>query len=165
MYFCSHCGEKVNIIYEDEFKRYICASCNSIYYENPKPCVIAFIIHDDKLLLSRRIIDPGKNKWDFIGGFLEKDEHPEQGLKREVREEIAVDLAEFRYFGIYMDKYGDEKFSTLNIVYICELAGDPRINSREFDQLRWFEFSELPNEYAFESMYKIIDDYKRYQKI
>jgi NADH pyrophosphatase NudC (nudix superfamily) len=165
MNFCSNCGKRLAVRQEDGFNRYICINCNTTYYENPKPCVIALIVNGDKLLLSQRIINPGKNKWDFIGGFLERDEHPEQGLKREVREEIAVDLIEFYYFGIYMDHYGDEKFSTLNIVYICRLAGDPHINTAEFDQLRWFSFSESPGDYAFESMYKIIADYQRDRKI
>ncbi|MFX0138683.1 MAG: asparagine synthase-related protein, partial [Candidatus Hodarchaeota archaeon] len=36
-----------------------------------------------------------------------------------------------------MDTYGDKEFSTLNIVYLCKLAGEPKINTTEFNELKW----------------------------
>ena len=83
-------------------------------------------------------------------------------MQREVKEELAVKLSDYRYFGIYMDIYGDTKLSTLNIVYICELAKDPKINANEFDEIKWFDIEELPDDYAFESMNLIIQDYIKY---
>ena len=162
MKFCGECGKRLHVIYEDVHKRFLCKECHITYYENPKPCVTAVIISESKLLLSKRLIDPGKNKWDFIGGFLEKGEHPEQGLKREVKEELDVDLSAYHYFGIYMDRYGDQDSSILNIVYLCKINSQPKINTKEFSEISWFEISELPDEFAFDSMSDIIQDYKKY---
>ena len=35
---------------------------------------------------------PGKGLWDLPGGFLHEDEHPLDGLRREVREETALEI-------------------------------------------------------------------------
>ena len=165
MKFCTACGQKLGIKYEDNYKRYFCSACDSIYYENPKPCITAVIINNRKLLLSKRLIEPGKNKWDFIGGFLENGEHPEEGLKREVKEEIDVALSAYHYFGIYMDTYGDKDNSVLNIVYLCKINRKPVINTKEFSELHWFDISELPDNLAFDCMGTIISDCKKYLDI
>lgn len=49
----------------------------------------AFIEHEGKLLLS---LDVGQTNWDSPGGRLHFGENPIDGLKREVKEEIGVDI-------------------------------------------------------------------------
>ena len=50
------------------------------------------IVEDGKALLTVRAREPEKGKLDLPGGFLEPGEHPANGLAREAREELGVEL-------------------------------------------------------------------------
>lgn len=56
--------------------------------------VVAGVIHkDDKILLTKRIAGVHQEgKWEFPGGKLEAGESPQECLKRECAEEIAIDI-------------------------------------------------------------------------
>ena len=138
--------------------RYVCTKCGKVHYENSKPCVVAVIVRDGEVLLNRRLIEPGSGKWDFVGGFLEKGEHPEEGLRREVKEELGVGIARCKSLRILMDVYGEEKDATLNIAYLCQIDGDPRVETNEFDKVQWFALDRLPNDYSFDMVQTILAD-------
>jgi len=44
------------------------------------------------VVLARRGINPGKDKWCFPSGFVEYDETPAQGAMREFKEETGLDV-------------------------------------------------------------------------
>jgi ADP-ribose pyrophosphatase YjhB (NUDIX family) len=46
----------------------------------------------DKALVTVRAREPYRGKVDVPGGFLEVGEHPVEGLKREVREELGLEI-------------------------------------------------------------------------
>lgn len=46
----------------------------------------------DKLLWTRRGIDPGKGKWAFPAGFVECDESLQQAAARELMEETRIEV-------------------------------------------------------------------------
>ena len=55
-------------------------------------CVNALVLKDNQVLLGKRGTVKGEKilefgKWGLIGGFLDRDETLEEGLKREVLEE------------------------------------------------------------------------------
>jgi len=162
MKFCSTCGKEVILKLENSYKRYVCKACGEIYYENPKPCVTALIVKEGRVLLTKRCIEPGKNKWDLVGGFLEKGEHPDIALKREVKEELGIQVVESQFFGFFMDEYGKNGDSTLNIAYMCQITGEPRIQVDEFNEIKWFTLSDLPGDYAFKNVSDILEAYKRF---
>lgn len=75
----------------------VCSECGFVHYKNPKPCVVAVIVGNGKVLLIRRANKPFKNYWDFPGGFLECNEHPKDGLKRELAEELKIRVKVIRF--------------------------------------------------------------------
>src|SRR5437762_56298 len=101
---CSQCGNKLTVtkVSDSEPERLVCSSCGHIHYENPVPTAGGFIIENGKLLLVRRAIEPFKGMWDIPGGFLEKNEHPEEALHREMREELSVEVEIIKMIGIFM---------------------------------------------------------------
>lgn len=161
MNYCSSCGKKLRSERHEGVQRYVCKACKAVYYDNPKPCVSAVIVDNQKILLTKRAIEPGCNKWDFVGGFLDKGEDPETALRREVKEELGVEISRYQFFGIYMDVYGEKGDSTLNIVYVCQLEGEPSITTSEFNEIKWFSRSELPGDYSFEVMKEVLEDYAK----
>jgi ADP-ribose pyrophosphatase YjhB (NUDIX family) len=51
------------------------------------------IVRGDRALVTVRAREPERGRIDVPGGFLHPGEHPVDGLKREVKEELGVDIA------------------------------------------------------------------------
>lgn len=155
--FCSNCGARLESTQSLEPQH--CTSCGTYHYHNSKPCAGALVIQDGNVLLVKRKVEPFKGWWDIPGGFLEAGEHPEDGAKREVREETGLDVRLTRLHGIYMDTYGDSNSHTLNIYYLAEpISGVPRAGSDAVDY-QWFALSELPEQIAFRHARRVLADW------
>lgn len=63
------------------------------------PYTICFIKSENKLLLLNRVKSPNMGMWNGIGGKLEKDETPLDGIKREILEETGIKLLDVIYAG------------------------------------------------------------------
>ena len=163
MKYCPECKGTLRPVQVNGNAHVLCDECGYVFYNNPRPCVIAVCVRDGKILFARRAIEPGVNKWDLPGGFVEHMEHPEDALVREINEELGVNVVSQSFLGIYMDHYGDAEFSTLNIAYICKLEGEPFIKDDEIGELKWFAFSGLPEDYAFSAIRKVMEDVKQMQ--
>ena len=125
-----------------------CAQCGFFTYATPKPTASAVCLEDDRVLLARRAIEPYRGFWALPGGFVEEDEHPLDTLRREVAEEIGVEVTPRAFIGSWLDKYaakGDPR-STLNLYWAARVvAGEPRV-SDEVSEVLWFALDELPSE-------------------
>ncbi len=69
----------------DTMERDVCGHCGHISYANPKIVVGSVVVHENRILLCRRAIEPRKNYWTLPAGYLEEHESPEQGARREAR--------------------------------------------------------------------------------
>ncbi len=69
-----------------------CPLCGRSWYRNPAPAVGAAILDGDRALVTVRAREPYRGQVDVPGGFLEVGEHPVEGLKREVREELGLEI-------------------------------------------------------------------------
>ena len=55
--------------------------------------VVAGVLRrEGRVLLSRRIRGADVGRWEFPGGKLERGETPEQALRRELREELGIEV-------------------------------------------------------------------------
>ena len=70
----------------------MCPLCGRSWYRNSAPSVGAAIVDGGRALVTVRAREPEKGKVDVPGGFLEVGEHPVEGLKREVREELGLEV-------------------------------------------------------------------------
>src|SRR5256885_2425140 len=89
MKFCPSCAAPLRPKKVEGRVRLSCDAdgCEYVFYDNPTPVVAALIEHGGTVLLVRNKEWP--EKWDgLVTGFLEKDESPEEGGLREVREEL-----------------------------------------------------------------------------
>jgi 8-oxo-dGTP diphosphatase len=67
-------------------------------------CSIIFVNDQHKVLLFLRDDKPEipyPGLWDILGGHVEEGETPEQCIKREMQEEIGLELNEFALFRVY----------------------------------------------------------------
>ncbi len=158
--FCSSCGAP--LAQEKPFQAQHCAMCGAWHYHNSKPCAGALVIQDKKVLLAQRAIEPFKGFWDIPGGFLEAGEHPEHGAKREVLEETGLEIRLNGLLGIYIDTYGADGVYTLTFYYLAEIVSGTLRAADDVAKLEWFALDELPNEFAFEHEYRVMEDLKKW---
>ena len=69
-----------------------CPSCDRSWYRNSSPVAGCVIVHEGRALLTVRGVEPHKGKLDLPGGFLLNGEHPVDGLRREIKEELGIEI-------------------------------------------------------------------------
>jgi ADP-ribose pyrophosphatase YjhB (NUDIX family) len=83
-----------------------CASCNLHYFFNPAVSAGAFIFDkNQKALFVQRSHEPAKDKLGLPGGFVNMDETIEDALRREIREEVNLEVGELNYLGSWPNHY------------------------------------------------------------
>lgn len=83
---------------------------------------ICFIKKNGELLLINRRKSPNMGKWNGVGGKIEKDESPYQGVMREVLEETGLELDEVVHAGNVIWK-SDMEVSGM-YVFLADLPKD-----------------------------------------
>jgi ADP-ribose pyrophosphatase YjhB (NUDIX family) len=136
--FCPLCGEAIEK-FEDRAE---CRGCGYVGYANAVPGVEAVCFDDrGRVLLGRRAFDPGRGLWDLPGGFLHEDEHPLDALRREIREETALEIEPLEFLGFWLEPYDGR--IVLCLPWTARVSGEGRAGD-DLVELRWFEPGELP---------------------
>ncbi|HEY2920408.1 MAG TPA: NUDIX domain-containing protein [Candidatus Binatia bacterium] len=82
---------------------------------------------DRKLLIYLRDDKPDipfPNYWDFFGGHVEEGETPEKALVREVEEELAIDLTEWKFVRSY-ECVDDDVYPNVKYIYRAQIDKRP----------------------------------------
>ncbi len=100
--FCPRCGAALTQAVHGGRPRPACAqaSCGFVQWGNPTPVVAAIVEHGDDVLLVRGKGWPEK-LYGLVSGFLEAAEKPEDGVLRELREELGLEGTVVRLVGVY----------------------------------------------------------------
>lgn len=102
--------------------------------------VAAVIIKDHKIFATQRSYGEFSGGWEFPGGKIEPGEHPEEALKREIREELDAEINIKSLLDIV--EYDYPTFHLSMKTYLCTLAGS-HIKLLEHSDARWLETKEL----------------------
>jgi ADP-ribose pyrophosphatase YjhB (NUDIX family) len=92
--YCSQCGSKVcvEVPSEDNKARYVCTSCSTVLYENPKLVVGCVTEYNGQILLCKRAIEPRLGYWTVPAGFMELGETLAEAATRETFEEACAKI-------------------------------------------------------------------------
>jgi ADP-ribose pyrophosphatase YjhB (NUDIX family) len=103
MKFCSNCGAPVahRVPPGDSLPRYVCDTCHTIHYQNPRMVVGCIAEWDDRILLCRRAIEPRYGLWTVPAGFMENGETTFQGAQRETLEEANARIQMGPLYALY----------------------------------------------------------------
>jgi 8-oxo-dGTP diphosphatase len=156
--FCSRCGNRL-----PEEPPTTCPSCGASHWRNAKPCGGALLVHEGRLLLVRRAIEPWRGCWDIPGGFCDQREHPRDAAVRELFEETGLSGRPTRLVGMWIDDYADGEVC-LNVYYEMEPVGDGEPGgSDEVSELAWFGPDELPlDEISFpDHCREVLEEWRR----
>lgn len=102
--------------------------------------VAAIIVNSGKVLSCKRGYGNHKGGWEFPGGKIENGETFEEAVKREIKEELDIEIEVERFFIDIEHDYEDFHLSMK--CYICSLKGEmPRF--LEHEDFKWLNKEEL----------------------
>ncbi len=104
----------------------------------------ALIIHESQVLLVRNWL--GRQKWAFPGGGVKNKESPKEGLVRELKEELDLDIHERNLRYIYEVNHTDGNAKYPVAVFRLDLADKPSLSVRrpELINAKWWQVNDLP---------------------
>lgn len=136
--FCGQCGARMDYHAVDRAKQ--CPECGLINYPRISPAVIVAVERGDELLLARNANFPAAF-YSVLAGFVEAGESLEETVRRELREEVSLEVADIRYFGSQSWPFPN----SLMIGFTARYAGgDIVIDENEVAEAGWFRWDNLP---------------------
>lgn len=145
---CPRCG--IQGLSRQDRKSYICRTCGFIFYINVATAVGVFIRDDaGRLLVTVRKHAPAANTWGLPGGFVDPGETAEIALRRELMEELNMELDSVEYLFSLPNHYpyADVEYATCDLFFrghACDCsaasAGD------EITDFLWVPRAELDTE-------------------
>jgi len=106
-------------------------------HTEPLKAVCAALVRDGKVLLGKRSKDKAFDplKWSLFGGHIKPRETHDDAIRRELREELGIEVDEVEPIGTLPEI--DEKLRYVTDVYIVtKWRGEPQ-NLQEHDEIRW----------------------------
>lgn len=94
---------------------------------------------EGKVLLLDHVLRPASG-WGIPGGFINHGEQPEEAVKREICEEIDLEIENVRLIRAHTYRRHVE------ILFRAEASGEGKVQSFEIRQVKWFALDEMPEE-------------------
>ena len=111
------------------------------YPSRPVVGVGAIITDGDRVLLVRRGREPSKGLWSIPGGMLELGESLVDGIRREVREEVGLEVRVLETVEvlerIIYDDDGKIEYHYVLVDYLCEPLGRTLRVADDADAAEW----------------------------
>ena len=127
-----------------------------------KPRIIssAVIKKDNKLLLVKEMLEDSKNWWVFPGGGVEFGETIENAVKREIKEEVGLDIEIKEFLGFKEAIYKKYGYHTVIFFFLAEPLND-EILKNDVLEANYFTEKEIKNlnlvqsaKWVLEELYK-----------
>lgn len=137
--FCGKCGSKTKE--KSDERAIVCPMCNTMVFPKISPAIIVAIVCNNKILLAHNFNFP--NSWySLIAGFAEIGESLEEAVKREVKEEVGLDVINIRYY-----KSQPWPLSGSMMIGFFAEAEDTQIicaDNKEITEAAWYSRGHLP---------------------
>jgi len=130
--YCPKCGSS-QFIYQDD-KSFKCESCDFHFFINSAAAVAAIIENEDnEILMTIRAKEPEKGLLDIPGGFVDPGETAVEALKREIKEELNLQIDEMNYLTSYPNEYVFSGYSvyTLDLAFVCKVKDFEKLEVKD----------------------------------
>ena len=129
---CPRCGGLLAV--GDAGHTLTCADCGTQQFPRTDPAVIMAVTHEDRCLLGRQPRWP-EGRYSTLAGFVEPGESLEAAVRREVAEEVGIEVAEVTYFGNQPWPFP----SSLMVGFFARaLTTGISVDGEEISDARWF---------------------------
>lgn len=165
MKFCIECGTDSvthKIPLGDNRHRFICSTCQYIHYVNPRMICGTLPIHDDKVLLCKRDIEPQKGLWTLPAGFMENGETIEAAAARETFEEAMAISENSELYCIFSLPH----INQVHIFYRCSIKDGHFGAGSETQDAALFSMDDIPwDQLAFKTVIRCLQRYQNDRKL
>lgn len=137
--FCPCCGSE---LFKPAGNRsFLCGGCGFLYYINSSAAVAALIFDsNNRLLLTRRAVDPDAGKYDLPGGFIDPMESAEEALRRELSEELGIKVKEARYITSHPNEYPFSGLTVFTTDFVFRVEAGSLDDLKANDDISGFEW-------------------------
>lgn len=136
--FCGRCGGRTRLKTGERARE--CPDCGLIIYHEISPAIIVAVVRGSEILLAQS--HRFRNAfYSVLAGFVEPGETFEETVRREVREEVGIELKNIRYFGSQPWPFPN----SLMVGFMADYeSGEIRIDESEIVDAGWFASNNLP---------------------
>lgn len=139
--YCPECGKKLigKAAGDDGYVPY-CTDCSKYWFDSFASCVIVMVVNElDEIALLRQSYISDEYET-FVAGFMTPGETAEEAAKREVKEELGLDVDRLEYAGTHWFA----KREQLMHAFIGYVAKAPFKLSEEVDSASWATLEDAP---------------------
>lgn len=138
--YCGRCA--TTMTHKDEERALVCPACGNMIYPKIAPVVIVAITDGDRLLLTKYVA--GYTRYALVAGFVEIGETLEDGVRREVMEEVGLRVKNIRYFKSQPWAFSGSLLSG----FVCDVDGDTTItvDQKELSEAVWMHRKDIPDD-------------------
>ncbi len=137
--FCGRCGTALVAHHQDLARA--CPRCELVQYPRISPCIIVLVRRGDQCLLARSgRFPPGR--FSTLAGFIEAGETAEAAVKREIREEVGIEVENLQFFASQSWPFPHQ----LMLGFFADYAGGEVVpDGEEILEADWFGCDQLPD--------------------
>jgi NAD+ diphosphatase len=137
--FCGRCATPLTERAGERARE--CPACGLVAYPRVSPAMMALVVRGREILLARAPRFPA-TMYSALAGFVEPGETLEDCVRREVREEVGLEVSDLRYFGSQPWAFPH----SLMIAFTARYAGGDIVpEPGEIADARWFALDALPD--------------------
>ncbi len=155
---CPGCGSEA--LSWPTSKNFECTDCGFTLFFNPAAAVAVIMECRGKILLGVRKHDPGRGMLDLPGGFVDAGETAEAAVRREVREELGIEIPQVRYLFSLPNRYpyGGIVYDTLDLIFLVEWDEPPEVKADDdLEDVIWIERETVDyGRIAFDSLRRAV---------
>ena len=138
--YCGRCGTETVDAEAERARR--CPHCNLLAFPRLAPAIITLVERDDgRALLARNARWTG-GMYSCLAGFVEPGESLEAALRREVGEEVGIEVDNPRYYASQPWPFPHSLMLGFHVRYA---GGQIACDGREIAEARWFSPGDLPD--------------------
>lgn len=138
--------------------RRVCPGCGYVHFDDPKVAAVVFVEHNQRILLVRRTVNPGRGKWALPGGYVDYGEDPYHAARREVLEETGL-IVEITSLVNVRSNGGP-----IVITFTACTQNGAASPQDDADAVCWFAADDPLPDLAFESTHKMLAEWIRRQR-
>ena len=136
--YCGRCGQATSLDPHEHAR--VCAPCQLRFYPRINPCMIVLVTNGEQLLLAHHV-RASRPVYTTLAGFVEAGERVEDTIRREVMEEVGIEVGEVEYFTSQSWPFPGQLMLGFFATY---KSGELRLDKREIVDANWFRYDSLP---------------------